>query len=741
MNEPTNSSRRDFLKTSASGIGLGLTIAFHLPLASAKTVARLTGHSVGDFEPNAFLRIAPDDTLTVVVKHLEMGQGVYTGLPMIVAEELGADWSKIRVESAPADAARYKNLFFGSQGTGGSSSVANSWQQLREAGATGREMLIGAAAELWQVDRKELRAENGQVLHAASKRAVNFGALANQAARQTPPKTVELKAKSDFKIIGKDLKRLDNIEKTNGKAEFSFDVMKPNQLTALIARPPRFGAKVKSFKTNAALNVAGVKEVFEVPSGVAILADSFWAAKKGRDALEIEWNESQSFQSSTEDMRKEYRELLSKPGVLVISRGVASASAASASANSKQNSDSDSIEAVKKLSAEFEFPYLAHAPMEPLNCVIEFKSGKCEIWSGSQSQTSDQMTAASILGLKPEKVFIHTLLAGGSFGRRATMNSDLVSEAAWIVKKMKKAGRPVHLVWTREDDIRGGYYRPFFMHKVEAGVDGKGQPAFWNHRIVGQSFIVGTPMEAMMMKSGYDPLAVEGVSNLAYAVKNLYVDLHMTKNQVPTLWWRSVGHTHTAFAAETIVDELAEFAGEDPVEYRLKLLADKPRHRGALKLAAEKARWDKNRPAAGESKVARGVAVHESFHTFVAVIVDVTMAGGKLKVERVVCAVDCGVAINPDNIRAQMEGGIGFGLGAALNGAITFEGGKVVQSNFHDYRSLRMNEMPIIEVHIVPSEENPSGVGEPGVPVIAPAVANAYAKLTGKRLRQLPFKV
>ncbi len=725
------SSRREFLKTSAA-TGVGFTIAFHLPIAGAKTVERMTGVAGltgaaggvagGIFEPNAFLRIKPDNTVTVVIKHLEMGQGVYTGLAMVVAEELGADWSKIRVESAPADAARYKNLFFGMQGTGGSSSMANSWQQLRDAGAMAREMLANAAAVKWKVERKELTVENGKITHVSSKRQLTFGALAALAAKQTRPAKIDLKAKSDFKIIGQEVKRLDNVEKTSGQAQFSMDVIRPNQLTALIARPPRFGAKVKSVKPANALKIPGVKEVLEVPSGVAVLADSFWSAKKGRDALEIDWDESKAFQSSTDEMRKEYRGFLAQPGVKVTNNGDAVGAAGKAK---------------KKINAEFEFPYLAHAPMEPLNCVIQVKGGKCEIWSGSQMQTGDQMAAATILGLKPENVAVHTMLAGGSFGRRATLSADLVSEASWIAKKTKNSGRPIHLMWTREDDIRGGYYRPFFMHKVDAGIDNKGNPVFWNHRIAGQSFIVGTPMESMMMKEGFDPIAVEGVSNLSYAVPNLYVDLHMTKNQVPTLWWRSVGHTHTAFAAETIIDELAELAGADPVDYRMKLLEAKPRHQGVLKLAAEKAGWGQ-KPRTG---IARGVAVHESFRTFVAAVVDVAMSDGKISVDRVVCAVDCGVAINPDNVRAQMEGGLGFGLGAALNGAITFEGGKVVQSNFHDYKTLRIDEMPKIEVHIVPSDADPTGVGEPGVPVIAPAVANAVAKLTGKRLRTLPLQI
>ncbi len=721
--EQEKRSRRDFLVGTAT-VGASLGIAFYLPTVAAKTLERLTGVVPDQKDFNAFLKISSDDTVTVVIKHLEMGQGIYTGLPMILAEELGADWSRIRVETAPANNALYANTLMGIQGTGGSSSIANSWMQLRQAGATAREMLVDAAADSFKVSRTSLEVENGKVLHKASGRSVSFGSLAQAASQKTPPKEVKLKAPADFKIIGKSLPRLDNTEKTSGTATFSLDIRRPHQLTVVVARPSRFGGKVKSFDAKAALKVAGVKDVLKIPQGVAVIAENFWAAKKGRDVLKVVWDDSAAFKLSTEEMRTQYRELFKTPGAVAKSEGDFAKAAEKSS---------------KKISAEFEFPYLAHAPMEPLNCVIELKEGKCEIWSGSQMQTVDQGAAAHILGLQPTEVKIHTQFAGGSFGRRATATADLVSEAAAIALEAKKkpalANRALHLMWTREDDIKGGYYRPFFMHKVETGVGSDQKPSFWNHRIVGQSIIAGTPFAAMI-KNGVDATSVEGTSDMPYEIPNMFVDLHSPVSPVPVLWLRSVGHTHTAFVVETLIDELAELAGKDPVEYRLQLLKKEPRHAAVLKLVAEKAGWGKTLPKGH----ALGVALHESFRTIVAAVVEVSPREGLPKIERIVCALDCGTVVNPDNVKAQIEGGIGFGLSVALHGAITFDKGEVVESNFHNYRVLRMNEMPPIEVHTIASSAEPTGVGEPGVPVVAPALANAFAKVMGKRLRKLPFE-
>jgi isoquinoline 1-oxidoreductase beta subunit len=723
--EIENKSRRDFLQNAAT-LGAGLTVAFYLPTAAAKTVERLTGVAPATTDFNAFLKIGNDDIVTVYIKHLEMGQNVYTGLPMILAEELGADWSKIRVEHAPADAVRYGNLIMGGiQGTGGSSSTANSWTQLRQAGASAREMLIDAAAAEMKVPRAELKADNGKIVHAKSKKTLSFGALADAAAKLPRPQEVKLKDPKDFTIIGKKMARLDNEAKTSGTATFSLDVKRPGQLVALLARAPQFGGKVKSVDSKAAKGIPGVKDVLTVPTGVAVIADNFWAAKKGRDALKITWANGGAFKMSTDDLRESYRALFAKPGAVAKTTGDIEKSAKTST---------------KKISAEFEFPYLAHAPMEPLNCVIEFTKGKCELWFGSQMQTVDQGVAAKILGLKPTDVQIHTLFAGGSFGRRATPTADLVMEAASIAlvasKKKSLAGRPLHLMWTREDDIRGGYYRPYVLHKVEAGLDPAGKkPLFWNHRIVGQSIMQGTPFAAMI-QGGVDGTSVEGASDLPYEMENLYVDLHSPSSQIPVLWLRSVGHTHTAFVVETVIDELAELAKEDPIDFRLKLLSKHPRHAAVLKLVAEKSGWKKSI----DKDLARGVALHESFNTIVAAVAVVSNKNGVPFVEKMVYAVDCGTVVNPDGVRAQIEGGAGYGLSVALYGELNLNQGEIVESNFHDYKVLRLTDMPVVEVHMIESTGAPTGVGEPGVPVVAPAVANAFAKLTGKRTRRLPFK-
>lgn len=722
--EKEYNSRREFLKTSTA-VGTALTLSFYLPNATAKTLERLAGLAPASQSLNAFLKVSADDTVTVIIKHLEMGQGIHTSLPMILAEELGADWSKIKVETAPANDKLYANGLMGLQGTGGSSSIANSWTQLRQAGATAREMLTQAAAAQLQVPTSELKVELGQVIHAKSSRSLSFGALAEAASRLPVPSKVRLKSPSEYSIIGKSMPRLDNAEKTSGAAIFSMDMQRPRQLVVLLARPPRFGGILRSVHSVAALKIPGVLEVLKVPQGVAVVAENFWAAKKGREALKLVWDDSAAFTKSTADLQKQYRELLNQKGSLVKATGdVAKAQEV----------------AKEKISVEFEFPYLAHAPMETLNCVIEVTKNRCEIWSGSQMPTVDQRTAASILGLKPENVQVHTLFAGGSFGRRATANADLVAEAAQVAlaakKKKSLVNRPLHLIWTREDDIRGGYYRPYFVHKVEAGLDSAKRISFWNHRIVGQSIMAGGPFAAAI-KDGVDPTSVEGTADMPYDVSSMYVDLHSPTSPVPVLWLRAVGHTHTAFVVETLIDELAERAGRDPVEFRLGLLKSNPRHAAVLKLAAEKAEWKKPLP---EGR-ARGVALHKSFNTIVAVVVEVSDDAGSPRVERAICALDCGTVVNPDNVKAQIEGGLGFGLAAALHGEITFDKGEVVQSNFHDYKVLRFNEMPLVEVYTVPSTAEPTGVGEPGVPVMAPAMANAFAKLTGKRLRKLPFKV
>jgi isoquinoline 1-oxidoreductase beta subunit len=713
------SSRRAFLKTAAA-TAAGLTIGFHW----SGPLSRALADTSKDFAPNAFLRIAPNNSVTVIAKHLEMGQGTYTGLATIVAEELDADWAQIRVESAPADASRYANLAFGTiQGTGGSSAMANSWMQLRNAGATARAMLVAAAAAEWNVPPASLTIERGVVRHAPSNRQATFGDLAAKAASQPAPDKVALKDPKDFKLIGQKLPRVDIPGKTNGTAQFTIDVTFPNMLVAVLQRPPLFGATAKSFDATATKAVPGVVDVLQVPRGVAVVAKSFWAAKLGRDALKVAWDDSKAEKRSTAAIMAEYRTLAEQPGKPARKEGDAAAALKGAA---------------KLITATYEFPYLAHAPMEPLDAVVKLDADSCEIWRGDQFQTVDQGNAAATAGLKPEQVKIHTLLAGGSFGRRANMGSDYIVEAVSVAKALGANGIPVKLQWTREDDIRGGLYRPLYLHRLEAALDNNGQLVGWQHRIVGQSIIAGTAFAAVMVKDGIDGTSVEGAANLPYAVPNMSVELSTTETGVPVLWWRVVGSSHTAYATEAFIDEIAHAAGKDPFAFRQAMLEHHPRHKAVLELAAKAAGWGSPLPK-GKG---RGIAVAEAFGTYVAQVAEVTVApNGKVKVDRVVCAVDCGTPINPDVITAQMEGGIGFGLGAALYGAITLKDGQVEQTNFDAYQVLRIDEMPKVEVHIVPSPEAPTGVGEPGVAPVGPAVANAVFAATGKRLRVLPFAV
>ena len=719
ITEAARPSRRQFLKTGAVA-GAGLVIGLHLPLRAVKPVAA-AATAGGDFAPNAFVRIAVDDSVTILAKHIEFGQGSHTGLATILAEELDAAWEQVRAEAAPANAEIYNNLHWGpSQGTGGSSSIANSYEQLRQAGAIARALLVEAAAKTWGVPAAEITVEKGQVRHAASGKSSGFGALVETAAGLPTPAEVKLKDPKDFTLIGSRVPRLDSPDKTRGKAMFTIDMTLPGMLTAVVARPPLFGAKVKSVNAEAAKAVKGVTDVVEIPRGVAVVAEGFWAANKGREALEIAWDESGAETRGSDEIMAQYKELAKKPGQVARQDGDPAAGLAGAA---------------KVLEATYEYPFLAHAPMEPLDCVVELKPGSCEVWTGSQLQTGDFATAVAISGLKPEQVQVHTLLAGGSFGRRATPDSDMVAEAVSIAKAIDGKA-PVKVIWTREDDIQGGRYRPMYYHTIRAGLDADNKLVGWEHRIVGQSILKGTPFEEFLVKNGIDQTSVEGANNLPYAIPNVLIDLHTTDVEVPVLWWRAVGSTHTAYTVEAFLDEVAEAAGKDPVEFRLEMLKDHPRHAAVLKLAAEKAGWGKTLP---EGK-GIGIAVHESFNSFVAEAAEVTVDGdGGIKVDKVVCAVDCGRPVNPDVIKAQMEGGIGYGLGAILHDEITLEGGRVAQSNFHDYIPLRIEEMPEVEVHIVDSSEAPTGVGEPGTPPVGPAVANAVYNATGRRIRSLPF--
>lgn len=706
----TNTSRRNFLKTGAILSG-GLMVSFVVPGAT-----RLKGAADADFSPNAYLRVGTDDSIHVVLAHSEMGQGIWTTLTMLIAEELDADWSKIHVEHSPAGDP-YKHTAFGIQITGGSSTTWSEFDRYRKAGATARTLLITAAAKKFGVKPDECKTENGFVI-AGNKRA-SYGELAASAATLPPPGDVPLRTAKDWKYIGKGMKRLDAPAKVNGSAKFGIDMQFPGMLTAVMAHPPVYGSKVKSFDATKAKAIPGVRDVVQVSTGVAVLADHFWAAKKGRDALKVEWNTGElgSFDSVTQ--LAEFKQLAGTKGLPAAQKG---------------DVNSAMAKAVKTVEAEYAFPYLAHAAMEPINCTVKIENGQCEIWTGSQMQMNDQAAAAKVLGFKTEQVNIHTAFLGGGFGRRATPTSDFVVEAVEIAKA---SGKFIKMVWTREDDIRGGYYRPSFVHRAKIGLDAAGMPIAWDHSIVGQSIMGGGPF-AGMIKNGIDPTSVEGVSDSPYMedIPDHYVGLHSPTAGMPVLWFRSVGHTHTASVMETLIDELAHTAGKDPVEYRRALLKKHPRHLAALNLVAEKANWGKTLPEGHF----RGVAVHESFASYVAQVAEISIdANGHVKVHKVVCAIDCGLAVNPDGVRAQMESGINFGVAVALYGEITLSKGHVQQSNFHDYRVARMNETPEIEVHIVDSTDKMGGAGECGVPPTAPAIANAIFAATGKRIRQQPF--
>ncbi|MEW5744681.1 MAG: xanthine dehydrogenase family protein molybdopterin-binding subunit [Nitrospirota bacterium] len=714
MSDTVTISRRDFLRIGAA-VGGGLLLGFSLP---SRTEAGAAASSGKTFVPNAFIRIGSDETVTIIVNHSEMGQGVYTSLPMLVAEELECDWKKVRIEPAPVDPA-YNHTAFGIQMTGGSTSIWSEWDRLRTAGAVARTMLIAAAARMWKVSPASCRARRGFVVHAPTGRRFSYGTLAEPAAGMTPPQKAALKDPKNFRLIGRPAKRLDTPDKAAGRAVFGIDVTIPGMLTAVIARPPVFGGTVKSLDSEKAKAVRGVKEVVQIPSGVAVVAADFWSALQGRDALAIAWNEGSGAGVSTEALRAEYAETAKTPGLAAKKEG---------------DPEQALAKAATVLRAEYEVPYLAHAPMETLNCVVDLRDDRCELWTGTQFQTADRDAAARIAGLKPEQVMLHTTLLGGGFGRRATPSSDFVSEAVHVAKAVKK---PVKVVWTREDDIKGGYYRPLWYDRIAAGIDKKGALVAWHHTIVGQSIAAGTPFEQGMVKNGIDGTSVEGAHDMPYPVPAILVDLHSPRLGVPVLWWRSVGHSHTGFVVESFIDEAAHAAGKDPFEFRRALLGKHPRLKGVLELAAQKAGWGAPLPKGR----GLGIAAVESFGSFIAQVAEASVSpAGEIRVHRVVCAVDCGRTVNPDTIEAQMESAIVFGLSAALHGAITLKDGRVEQSNFHDYPLLRMDEMPKVVVHIVRSKEKPGGIGEPGVPPIAPAVANAVFAATGARVRRLPMR-
>lgn len=703
-------TRRGFL----AGTGLIISVAIAPKFLSAAPTGVPAGGAAELKPMNAFVKIGTDDTVTVLSKHIEFGQGPFTGLATLVAEELDADWSQMRAVHSPTDNKVYANLAFGVQGTGGSSSIANAYEQMRKAGATARAMLVAAAAEEWNVPAAEITVEKGRLKHAESARESGFGAFAEKATRQTVPQDPKLKDPKDFVLIGTELPKLDTRGKTDGTAIFTLDITPDNLVTAVVAHPKHFGATVKSFDDSEARKVDGVIDVKQVPQGIAVYADNTFAALKGRDALKVEWDLAKAETRSSAELAAEYARHFTEPGL--------------EATNSGNVDEAFRQEGLQTVEAEIVFPFLAHAPMEPLDAVfIKAADGSVDIYNGAQFPGFDQQVAAEILKLDETKVRVNTQLAGGSFGRKAQFGSPYMQEAATVYAAIG-GDRPLKHMWTREDDIQGGFYRPMYAHKMRGAIDAEGRITAWEQIIVGQS---------IMVKADLDSTSVEGASNLPYQIPNLKVTSHNITLPIPPLWWRSVGHTHTGFAVETFVDELLTRVGRDPVEGRLALLDKASRHAGVLRKAAEMADWG-SAPPEGR---ARGVAVVESFGSFVGQVAEVSVGSdGAPRVHKVWCAVDCGVAVNPNIIKAQMEGGIGYGLGAVLFDAVTLgKGGRIMQSNFHDYRSIRINEMPDVAVEIIKSVEMPTGVGEPGVPPIGPAVANAWRNLTGAPVRQLPI--
>ncbi|RZL37030.1 MAG: xanthine dehydrogenase family protein molybdopterin-binding subunit [Rubrivivax sp.] len=706
-------TRRRFI--SLAGAGAGLVLG--LPAESVEPSA-----AAGLSQP--FVRIAPSGEITILIKHLEMGQGVSTGLATILAEELDADWTRVRSEPAPFNPALYKHTLFGLQTTGGSTSVANSWQQLREAGAVARAMLLQAAAQRWGVPVAELTAHRGRVMHGATGRQLAYGDLAEAAAKLPVPSGVPLKSRAAYTLIGGERGRLGSADMSRGAVTYGIDIQRPGQRIAVLQRSPRFGGIVRTVDATATLALPGVRAVHRLPQGVAVVADNSWVAIQGRALLKIEWDDSQAETRSTPELKAKFRRLAAagNPGIDALVRGDAAQALAGAA---------------QVLSADFELPYLAHQPMEPLAAVGELRDGRCEIWAGCQNPSADHRAAVRILGLPADKVTLHLLPSGGSFGRRATFSADWISELAELLRAQAAAGdtRPVKLMWTREDDITGGYYRPMSLHRLRAGLDAHGRLLAVEQTIVAQSF------SPSMLKPGVparpDPFVTEGQLAEGYAVPHARTRWVKPDVGVPVHTYRALGYNHTTFSKEVMMDELARAAGQDALAFRLAHLGAHPRHAAALRLAAERAGWGQALPPGR----ALGLAVQEAYKTVVAQVAQVRIEQGQIVVERVVCVVDCGVVINPGTLRAQMEGGIAFGLSAVLHNELTLDGGRVQQSNFHDAAVLRLHEMPVIDVHGIASDAAPTGIGEPGsVPILA-AVANAVARLTGKPVRSLPIRL
>jgi isoquinoline 1-oxidoreductase beta subunit len=706
-----NLDRRTFLKTTAVAGG-GLMIGGYLPTALGRSAGTL--EAAGSFEPNIWLKVNSDDTVRIMLTQLEMGQGVMTSMPMLVAEELDMDWAKIKTEWTPADA-RYGNPNFGGQQlTAGSNSVRGMWKILRSAGAAARAMLVTAAGQTWNVPENSLTTEKGEVVHKASGRRIKYGALVDKAAALPVPKEVTLKEPKNFTLMGKSVPRLDIPEKVNGSAVFGMDVKLPGLLTARVVRCPVFGGKVASFNADKAKAVPGVKHVVQISSGVAVVADNYWTANKGAQALEIVWNEGKLATLNSADIMKQYADLAKQAGKVARNQGNADAALASSP---------------KKFERVFEAPFLAHATMEPMNCTADVKANSCDVYVPTQGQTASHNAAIAVSGLTADKVKIHTTYLGGGFGRRG--EADFVTEA---VETSKAVGAPVKVVWSREDDMQHDFYRPISYARMQGAVDAAGNATVFTQHLVQQSLMKRL---GSLPPPGVDFISLEGAANLPYDLPNIKIEYTEQDPGIPFGFWRSVGASFQGFAVEAFIDELATTAGKDPYQFRHDLLGKAPRHRAALDLAAEKAGWGKPLPQGR----ARGIAVMECFGSILAQVTEVSVdAKGAVKVHRVVCSVDTGWVINPDTITQQMEGGIIYGLTAALKGEITIQNGRVTQRHFNDYQMIRHPEMPLIEVFIVPSTAEPGGIGEPSTALAAGSLVNAIFAATGKRIYRLPIK-
>lgn len=720
---PATPARRSFLKMiGVGGFALG---AFPHTLMAQDAKGAAAEVLKPNQQPSAFVQILPNGEITVTINRLEFGQGVQTGLPMILAEELDADWSLVRSRNGNADVA-YKDPIYGVHLTGGSSAIKNSYTQYRELGARARAMLLAAAAERWNVDVASLRTQAGMVLGPNGHKA-SYGQLAEAAMALPVPEKITLKDPKTFRIIGQATARIDAKAKSSGQQDFGIDMHLPEQLTAVLAHPPVFGARLASVDDSAARAIKGVKAVLRVPldrgaEGIAVVADGYWPAKQGRDALKLQWDTASVEKVDSEQQLNQYKALAERPGLVHFDADMAPLATAP-----------------HQLEAQFVFPYLAHAPMEPLNCTVQLSEGRAQLWVGTQMPGIDAAAAARVLGLAPEQVQVNVQTAGGGFGRRGVGTSDFVVSACEVAKAARTAGLtvPIRTLWSREDDIKGGYYRPMHLHRARIGFDDKGKILAWDHVLVGQSIVTGTLFEGTI-KNGIDPTATEGMRD-PYPLP-MRLTVHHPKLNVPVLWWRSVGSTHTAFVMETLIDDIARATNQDPVAYRMALFAEKsPRHKAALQLAVERSGYGKTRLDTGH---AWGVAVHESFDSVVAYVVEASVQDGKPKLHRVTAGVHCNLAVNPLSVEAQVQGAAVMGLSMCLPGAaITLKDGQVQQSNFGDFNVPRITDIPDIAVYIVPSAEPPTGMGEPGLPALAPAFANAIASLTGKSLRELPFKL